>query len=287
MAFDAVAQHESVAPVVEDVCLDLEPGLRVLIGRDGRPPLIDTADARVARCTLEWTPTGRRGSIATLSLGPVADIAGREPSAEGSVGVTFVATGAFQPVFEAFGDGDFYLPEALSSLVLAAVSPAIEGFARTLYRRAKCQELACEIIDAVARGALTPQASGGALSEAEMERLMTARRIIATRFDEKLTLDIIGRTAGLNRAKLTQGFRQVFGQSVADCIAEHRLGKAAADLAATSRPVSVVGYGAGYLNNASFARAFTKRFGVCPTEYRRAGGRISGHTPAQSIAAAA
>jgi AraC family transcriptional activator of pyochelin receptor len=274
MAFDTLLQDPSV-PTVEDVCLDLEPGLRILIGRDGRPPLIDAADARVARCTLEWTPTGRRGSIATLSLGAVADIAAREPSAEGSVGVTFVATGAFQSVFEDFGDGDFYLPEALSALVLAAVSPAISGFARTLYQRAKCQELACEIIDAVARGALTPQASGGALSEAEMERLMAARRIIATRFDEKLTLDIIGRTAGLNRAKLTQGFRQVFGQSVADCIAEHRLNKAAADLAATSRPVSVVGYGAGYLNNASFARAFTKRFGVCPTEYRRAGGRIA------------
>jgi len=269
MAFDL----PSSAPET-GVQMDLEPGLRVLIGRDGRPPLIDAADARAARCTMEWRPTGRSGSTATLSLGTVADLCARPAVTEGAVTVTFVATGEYQPIFESLGDGDFYLPEALSALVLAAVSPGITGFARSLYQRAKAQELVCEIMDCAGRAGLTPQTAQANLSQAEMERLMAARQIIATRFDEKLTLNVIGRTAGLNRAKLTQGFRQVFGQSVADCIAEHRLNKAAADLASTSRPVSVVGYGAGYLNNASFARAFTKRFGVCPTEYRRAGGRL-------------
>ena len=105
-----------------------------------------------------------------------------------------------------------------------------------------------------------------------MERLIEARRILTTRFDEKLTLDLISRAVGLNRAKLTQGFREVFGQTVADCLGEQRLMKAAQDLRSTSRPVSTIGYSAGYLNNASFARAFSKRFGACPTSYRRSAG---------------
>lgn len=261
------------------VHLDLEPGLRVLIGRDGKPPLIDAADARAARCSIEWLSTGRRGANATLSLGSVADLAEKpvvtEDGGPGGLTVTFVATGPFQGLFETLGDGDFYLPDALSAVVMAAATPAITGFARTLYQRAKCQELVCEIIDRASRGDLVPQSSTANLSLPEMERLMAARQMIATRFDEKLTLSMIGRTAGLNRAKLTQGFREVFGQTVADCLAEHRLSKAAADLTSTSRPVAVIGYGAGYLNNASFARAFSKRFGVCPTDFRRAGGRVA------------
>jgi len=66
-----------------------------------------------------------------------------------------------------------------------------------------------------------------------------------------------------------------FGQSVADCLAEQRLSRAARDLTSSDRPVSVVGYDAGDLNNASFARAFTRRYGLCPSDYRRAGGQVA------------
>lgn len=272
--------------------LELQPGLKVHIARNGTPPLIETADARAARCTLVWQAAGRGGARATLSLGAVAALAARplppaEPDGPGVLTVTFIAGGAFQSLFAGLGDGDYYLDDALSALVTAAASPAITGAARDLYQRAKCQELICEIIDRADRGELVPQASTSSLSLQEMERLMAARRIIATRFDEKLTLSLIGRTAGLNRAKLTQGFREVFGQTVADCLAEHRLTKAAADLTSSNRPVSAVGYSAGYLNNASFARAFSKRFGLCPTDYRRAGGQIAMAAPTPSPAAVA
>jgi AraC family transcriptional activator of pyochelin receptor len=36
-------------------------------------------------------------------------------------------------------------------------------------------------------------------------------------------------------------------------------------------PVSSVGYACGYLNNASFTRAFARRFGVVPSALRRIG----------------
>lgn len=278
--------HTSTPPAhAMTTSLDLEPGLRVLIGRDGSPPLIDAAGARAVRCSIAWQASGRRGTSATLTLGSIADLARRpiasptDDSGPGVLTVTFVAGGRFKALLAGLGEGDYYLPDPLPALVTAAAVPAITGFARTLYQRAKCQELLCEIIDRAGRADLVPQVSTTTLSLEEMERLMAARRIIATRFDEKLTLSLIGRGAGLNRAKLTQGFREVFGQSVADCLAEHRLSKAAADLTSSNRPVSAVGYGAGYLNNASFARAFSKRFGLCPSEYRRAGGSVGTAAP--------
>ncbi len=39
-------------------------------------------------------------------------------------------------------------------------------------------------------------------------------------------------------------------------------------LAASDLPVASIGYRCGYLNNASFTRAFSRRFGIAPTQLR-------------------
>lgn len=92
----------------------------------------------------------------------------------------------------------------------------------------------------------------------------TSRRLVDERWREKLTLDGIARACGLNRAKLTRGFRQAFGSSVADRVADRRLQGAHRLLLATDLPVSSIGY----RNNASFTRAFSRRYGVAPTRLR-------------------
>ncbi len=261
------------APLLD---LDLGEELRAFMDGGGEGQWRATArgsgDA-VIRCLMNWPSEGRTGLVARLMLRGPGDLdgLGQEAVEPGDLCLTILARGDFARVVEQ-RSGDYYLPEPLVALVLAAAFPTISGAGLDLYRRAKCQELVCEILERAATCALTPNTSSAGLSMAEMERLIEARRIITHRFDEKLTLDMISRACGLNRAKLTQGFREVFGQTVAECLAEQRLLKAAADLRSTSRPVSTIGYGAGYLNNASFARAFAKRFGIPPTTYRRAGG---------------
>jgi AraC family transcriptional activator of pyochelin receptor len=62
----------------------------------------------------------------------------------------------------------------------------------------------------------------------------------------------------------------MFAMSVADAIADRRLGGARQLLLATDLPVSAIGYKCGYLNNASFTRAFSRRFGQAPTQLRNA-----------------
>ena len=252
--------------------LSLADGLTVWLCPQGGLDWLEAArrpDTAIAWCVMTWPPEGRTGMIARLALRPAGD---REPLAteagEGAtIGIAFVATGDYAAMISR--PGDFYMPEDLAPLIGAAVHATPGGPGRSLYRHAKCLELASGIFDRAGGETLVPHASAGRLSQAEMERLIEAKRILTTRFDEKLTLDLISRAVGLNRAKLTQGFREVFGQTVADCLAEQRLMKAATDLRSTSRPVSTIGYSAGYLNNASFARAFSKRFGICPTSYRR------------------
>ncbi|MGD9815006.1 MAG: helix-turn-helix transcriptional regulator [Hyphomonadaceae bacterium] len=102
----------------------------------------------------------------------------------------------------------------------------------------------------------------------DTRRVIAARRLIDERWGQKLTLDGIARACGLNRAKLTRGFRDLFGCTVAEALAERRLHQARHMLLTTDLPVSSIGYENGYLNNASFARAFGRRFGVSPSDLR-------------------
>lgn len=160
------------------------------------------------------------------------------------------------------------LPPALRTIALAIRDCNLPETAGTPYRLAKSIELLCDILQAHGRGELTPVSQRRVLSSADTRRLLAARRIIDERWSEKLTLDMIARASGLNRAKLTRGFRKLFDCSVADAIAEQRLCRAGQMLLSTDLPVSSIGYRCGYLNNASFTRAFARKFGQAPTFYR-------------------
>ena len=115
-----------------------------------------------------------------------------------------------------------------------------------------------------------PAAGPGDMSYRDCQRIHAARHLIETRWNEKLTLDSIASACGLNRSKLARGFRHVFSSSVADHLAEQRLGQAQRMLVATELPIASIGYACGYLNNAAFTRAFSRRYGVPPSGFRAA-----------------
>ena len=165
----------------------------------------------------------------------------------------------------------YHLPTELRAIALALRDCAMAAEPRNVYRLAKSLELFCETIRLLREAALVPLAAEGGLSFADTRRLIDARRIIDERWHEKLTLETIGRACGLNRAKLTSGFKHMFACTIAEALAERRLGQARRMLLTTDLPVSSIGYENGYLNNASFARAFGRRFGLSPSDYRACG----------------
>lgn len=161
----------------------------------------------------------------------------------------------------------YHLPANLRAIALAIRDCALPEAASTPYRLAKSIELLCETLHLSGKDELVPVAGEG-ISRVDGQRLLAARRMIDEQWSQKLTLDMIARACGLNRAKLTRGFRDMFDCSVADAIATQRLGEAGQMLVATDLPVSSIGYRCGYLNNASFTRAFARHFGLAPTQYR-------------------
>jgi len=167
-------------------------------------------------------------------------------------------------------EGDYHLPSELRLIALAIRDCAMEASARTTYRGCKAVELFCETFRLLKSEALVPAREDGALSLADARRLVAARRLIDEQWQEKLTIDLIARSCGLNRVKLSRGFRAMFDCTVATALAERRLHEASRMLRTTDRPISSIGYDSGYLNNAAFSRAFARRFGLSPSDYRAA-----------------
>lgn len=207
-----------------------------------------------------------------LSLGqtPALRLRTSAQEAEGEIALIVARRACVATFGREVGDEDYHLPSELRAIALAICESALEGPARLVYRGAKAIELLCESFRLLAAGALVPMQENGIVPLADARRLLEARRLIDERWHEKLTIDGIARACGLNRLKLTQGFRAMFHSTVATAIAERRLDAASQLLRTTDRPISTVGYESGYLNNASFARAFARRFGVSPSDYRAA-----------------
>ena len=64
-------------------------------------------------------------------------------------------------------------------------------------------------------------------------------------------------------------FRAYFNTAPKDYIITQRLQKAARELFMTKRPINEISRAVGYENNLYFSTLFRKKYGLCPTEYRK------------------
>jgi AraC-like DNA-binding protein len=84
------------------------------------------------------------------------------------------------------------------------------------------------------------------------------------------TLDELAEVACVSRSALTERFARYLGQSPMAYLADWRLELGAEALRTTSRGVLQVAAEVGYESEAAFNRAFKRRFGKPPAQYRRA-----------------
>lgn len=237
--------------------VEVSPEMTLLLGAGADAPL--PAKAMALCFNVE-------GVCPTLAFDAVPDFA---DYANDQRLILAIDRSAYERIGGASLDSDaFHLPSALRAIVIAIRVTSLSGEARTIYRLGKAIELLCETIRLMNAGELIAIVNDGALSMEDTRRVVAARRMIDERWGEKLTLDKIARACGLNRAKLTRGFREMFNCTIAEAIAEQRLSQAKRMLITTDKPVSSIGYENGYLNNASFARAFGRRFGLSPSDFR-------------------
>jgi DNA-binding response OmpR family regulator len=87
---------------------------------------------------------------------------------------------------------------------------------------------------------------------------------------EWLGLDSLARRVGTHEKKLTELFRQQFGLTVYEYLAELRLENARRQLADSHLQIQLIADQAGYSNASDFSRAFRRHYGIAPRQYRQA-----------------
>ncbi|MBB6424686.1 helix-turn-helix transcriptional regulator [Sphingopyxis sp. JAI128] len=166
-------------------------------------------------------------------------------------------------------EGRWFLPADLRGLGRALVAVEGDSAASTMLRTARSMELLCQLFAALQAGRMVEVGGATTLNEQDITRVAAAHQIVNECWHEKLTVGIVARRCGLSKAKLTHGFRQLYQCTVPEAISARRLEQAKQLLAQSDLPISSIGYRCGYLSNASFTRAFARRFGMAPTEMRR------------------
>ena len=82
------------------------------------------------------------------------------------------------------------------------------------------------------------------------------------------TLTKLGEAAGLSRSSLAEHFVRVLGCTAIDYLTALRLRLAARELASGDSPILSVALQVGYGSEAAFSRAFKRRYGLPPSEWR-------------------
>ena len=165
--------------------------------------------------------------------------------------------------------GSWYLSADLRELGRALVAVEGESEVAGMLRTARSLELLCRLFGALEEHRMVEFHGKTTLSEIDAKRVATAHQLVSEGWREPLTVAEIARRSGLGKAKLTQGFREMYKCTVAEAVSERRLSHARMLLTLSDLPISSIGYRCGYQSNASFTRAFARRFGMTPTDMRR------------------
>lgn len=88
-------------------------------------------------------------------------------------------------------------------------------------------------------------------------------------FEEQITLNILTKEFSINKTTLSKKFKEETGKTILEFLIEIRLRLAKTLLRNTSLPIVEILYKVGFNNSTNFNKAFKKRFGSTPINYRK------------------
>ena len=107
------------------------------------------------------------------------------------------------------------------------------------------------------------------LSKQDITYIRQAKTILDENYDKHITIPQLARQSGINEAKLKEGFKELYGNSIHTYLQQLRLEKAKQLLLTTSMPITDITYHIGYSHVTHFTTLFKKEVGLTPTEWRK------------------
>lgn len=92
---------------------------------------------------------------------------------------------------------------------------------------------------------------------------------LTSHLQERIPIEELSRKFLVNPTTLKNGFKKMYGMSIAAHMKEHRLETAAQRLTDTGQSVAEIAKSVGYVNQSKFSQAFYEKYGYSPLEYRK------------------
>lgn len=157
------------------------------------------------------------------------------------------------------------LSSRILSTVEAMLSCPYSGRFSHIHAEARALDLICMVLDALVNDEAPRTVR---LTPRDVATLEGVRQLLCEQFMDPPTIAELSRQAGMNRTKLTQGFRYLFNETILDYCLRMRMQRAR-ELLLQGMPVGTVAVDVGYEHHSSFAQAFRAYFGFPPVELRR------------------
>lgn len=165
--------------------------------------------------------------------------------------------------------GDYFsrsmpLTPSMMRAVEAVIKPNFDGKLQETFAKVKTLELLCLAIEALITPIKFTQV-GATLTDRDINLLYQARDIIAAQFASPPTLAELSRHVGMNRNKLSQGFKAMFGSGVYEYCQYLRMQQAKTLLQKNKHSLLQVAELIGFQNQSSFTRAYKNFYGHTPS----------------------
>ncbi|NIB45034.1 helix-turn-helix transcriptional regulator [Pseudomaricurvus alkylphenolicus] len=100
----------------------------------------------------------------------------------------------------------------------------------------------------------------------DIDKLTNVKSLLESDYSHQFSLDYLSRHAGLNRRKLTEGFKGLFGSTVNEYLLRQRMINAA-DMLKQGVSATEVAHQVGYKEQSSFTRAFKRYYNILPRDF--------------------
>ena len=131
--------------------------------------------------------------------------------------------------------------------------------------RLRIGELLCLLSGADDRASGSPRSG---VPPSEIRKIRELKSILDTQYVDPPSLERLCRQIGLNRRKLTEGFRALYGSSIGAYCQNQRLSKARHLLQHSDLTISEIAKHCGYEHLGNFSRVFRRKTGLTPSQVR-------------------